>query len=210
MKAGQASHARINTGTATRQRGKSRVKSIILTAKNIFLREGYENLKLKNVAAEEGISLGNLTYYFKTKEHLYRTLIEDVLNQYNVDANRFKELYSDDPVLKFTKFIEMVLKDCKKQETRAFFYQLWSNSIHDEFIRDCRTAVYDDFLISLRDLARDINPKLDEKQFKQRTFIVISMIEGLHVMFGNYNRLPRYMQGFEKEFQEQALSVITK
>jgi len=204
------SYTRVNAGTATRKRGHNRVKSIVRTAKDIFLNDGYDNLKLQNIAATEGISLGNLTYYFKTKEHLFRTMIDELLIQIGREIDKVLELYPDDPLLKFTKYIDVLIRDCKRYETRAFFYQIWSLSLHDEFVNDCRNDIYSSFTTITKDLCRDLNPGLDERILNQRVFIFCSMIEGLHVMIGNYRRLPGYMRGFEKEFHNQALSLITK
>lgn len=37
-------------------------------AKRLFEREGYEQVSMRQIAAEAGIAVGNLTYYFSKKE----------------------------------------------------------------------------------------------------------------------------------------------
>ena len=41
-------------------------------AKRLFEREGYEQVSMRQIAAEAGIAVGNLTYYFSKKEYLLK------------------------------------------------------------------------------------------------------------------------------------------
>lgn len=50
-------------------------KEIVETAKKLFNELGYSSVSMRNIADDLGISVGNLTYYFKRKE----ALIEEVL-----------------------------------------------------------------------------------------------------------------------------------
>lgn len=49
---------------------------IVQTACRLFLEKGYSATPPKLICDEMGISTGNLTYYFPTKEHLLTTLVE--------------------------------------------------------------------------------------------------------------------------------------
>lgn len=49
---------------------------IVQVAVHLFLTEGYSNTSVSKIARELGISLGNLTFHFPTKEHLLAELIE--------------------------------------------------------------------------------------------------------------------------------------
>ena len=44
-------------------------------AKRLFEREGYEQVSMRQIAAEAGIAVGNLTYYFSKKEDLLMELL---------------------------------------------------------------------------------------------------------------------------------------
>lgn len=50
--------------------------SIIRTATQLFLENGYSATSPRMICDDMGISLGSLTYYFPTKEHLLAVLIE--------------------------------------------------------------------------------------------------------------------------------------
>ncbi len=51
---------------------------IVQTATKMFLEKGYANTSAKAICDELGISTGNLTFHFATKEHLLAVLVEMV------------------------------------------------------------------------------------------------------------------------------------
>ncbi|UWD49400.1 TetR/AcrR family transcriptional regulator [Clostridioides difficile] len=51
-------------------------KDIILTACNLFNIHGYNSISMRDIANELGISVGNLTYYFKKKEDLIEEVVK--------------------------------------------------------------------------------------------------------------------------------------
>ena len=53
---------------------------IIQIASRLFLEESYSNTSLHTIAKELKISLGNLTYYFPTKEHLLLGVTEKLVD----------------------------------------------------------------------------------------------------------------------------------
>ena len=70
------------SGTATQEKGISRLISILNAAREVFIEAGYAALTMRKVAARAGISIGNLNYYYRTKEDLLRDLLEYVINDY--------------------------------------------------------------------------------------------------------------------------------
>lgn len=59
------------------RRSKNTTKlEIIQVALKMFLEKGYTNTSAKAICGELGISTGNLTYYFPTKEHILAVLVE--------------------------------------------------------------------------------------------------------------------------------------
>ena len=58
---------------------------IVQTASEFFLTEGFSNTSPRMIAEKLGLSTGNITYYFKSKEHLLLTIVEELCNfQWNM------------------------------------------------------------------------------------------------------------------------------
>lgn len=66
------------TGTTTKY-------EIVQTASEFFFTEGFSNTSPRMIAEKLGLSTGNITYYFKSKEHLLLTIVEELCNfQWNM------------------------------------------------------------------------------------------------------------------------------
>lgn len=63
-------------------RNPERTKSAILeAAENLFAREGFERTSLHEIAAAAGVGRSTPAYFFKTKQQLYDTVLERVLER---------------------------------------------------------------------------------------------------------------------------------
>lgn len=59
------------------QKSKETKEKIFQAAKRILQRNGYENLSIKNICEEAGVSNGSFYHHFKTKDDLLSYYIED-------------------------------------------------------------------------------------------------------------------------------------
>ncbi|PKV50431.1 TetR family transcriptional regulator [Aquimarina sp. MAR_2010_214] len=82
---------------------KEKIKHI---ARELFNKKGFKNVTLREVAKKLAISYGNVTYHFKTKNHLILNLYEDMLSETSeilksFDYNNLFEGILDAPKLTF-------------------------------------------------------------------------------------------------------------
>ena len=59
-------------------------------AKRLFEREGYEQVSMRQIAAEAGIAVGNLTYYFSKKEDLLKERLNDIQETFSESIQLFE------------------------------------------------------------------------------------------------------------------------
>lgn len=52
-------------------------EEILETARKLFAQEGFNNVSMRDIARVLGVSVGNVTYYFKKKEELFETAVLD-------------------------------------------------------------------------------------------------------------------------------------
>lgn len=194
-------------GTAIRQRGKVRVDKILKAAQSILITEGFANLSLRKIANKLGISNGNVTYYFPNKNVLLRALIEDMLKGYDREFEEEAVNFPDDPTGRFFAYIDYLVQDCKKADIRGFFYQIWSIATHNAVAAELRDQIYNHFLQQAQELVRPLNSDADELTLKNTALTLISMVEGLHVVFGLNPKFLQQFEGFEETFREKAYLV---
>lgn len=195
---------RTRDGTGLRKRGTDRVRAILKAAEDIFLDGGYQNLTMRSIAQRADISLSNLTYYFKTKDDLFQTLMDGVTARYADQLGRTIKKYPDDPKERFNAYMSYLLKDCRRPRTRAFFYHFWAVSTHDPFVSSMRERSYELFFNLTRELCLALNPDVPDEVLNQRTYLLLSLIEGMHVIYGNQGKMPETLGRIENEFLKQA------
>ena len=183
------SQARIRRGTAVSIKGADRVEDIIRTAQNILVTEGLVNLTIRRVAREMGISIGNLLYYFSSKEDLLQAIIEDVIRGYDEELENEIKLFPDSPEKRFKAFIRYLIADTKKPEVRGFFYQFWGLSTHNEQCSGLRQDMDKHFQELTMGLLEDVQPDMPESELGTLALSVITCLEGLHVTLGSGEQL---------------------
>lgn len=54
---------------------------LLSTAKKEFLRHGYRNVSMRRISERTGMALGNIYYYYKTKDELYRAITDPIIKK---------------------------------------------------------------------------------------------------------------------------------
>ena len=62
-------------------KGEARQRAIITHVRQVLLEEGYEAVSLRKTATALGMSVGNLQYYFPTKDDLVKTVISEEIEK---------------------------------------------------------------------------------------------------------------------------------
>ncbi len=200
--------SRIRSGTAVRERGVERVADIIKTAQSILLREGLASLTTRRVARELGISVGNLAYYFASKESLLQAIIEDVIRGYDNELAQESKLFPDSPPKRFKAFLNYMMEDAKKPDVRSFFYQFWGLSTHNELAAKLRREMYEHFAGQTIDLLAGIHPSKEPSELRILALSIITSLEGLHVVYGSSDQFLEKFQGFDDLVYTQILRNV--
>ncbi|MFA0814454.1 MAG: TetR/AcrR family transcriptional regulator [Anaerofustis sp.] len=116
-------------------KGELTQKKLLGIAKDYFYKYGYKNTTMAKIANEAGISAGNLTYHFSSKDKL----LQMIFDEYNEKILEFVEkniLDVNDPMYLEKKYMCMgmifntnILKD---EKTTSFFkYVMKDHSLYD-------------------------------------------------------------------------------
>ncbi|UHA71882.1 TetR/AcrR family transcriptional regulator [Paenibacillus sp. 481] len=74
-------------------------KRLIDAAYNVFVKKGYLNASIKDIAKEADMTSGLVHYYFKNKEELLLSVQEDVQKQYQKQyQNQYQHQHEEQPV----------------------------------------------------------------------------------------------------------------
>ena len=78
--------------SATYEKGHARIEAILDAASEVLITKGYKKLTLRQIALRAGIKVGNLTYYYSTKEALLQDLLVKILREYLAEIDKMPRL----------------------------------------------------------------------------------------------------------------------
>ncbi len=168
-------------------KGQHTTLTILLAAEKLLIQEGYHNFSLRKVAANADLTLGNLQYYFRTKDSLIKAMLDNCIQRY---LDRFKEIRAaagEDPEQQFKAIVEEVLRDLNTKATTVFYPEVWSLANHDDHATEFMDAMYGRYRAVLMEVISLINPDLSAAQLLRLAVFISSSMEG-HTMFIGYQK----------------------
>lgn len=112
------------------------IREIILeAARQLFDKNGYNGVSIKNIADSLGISTGNLTYYFKRKEDLAEAVVEMQHTAYQ----------KSEPVESIAELRTLILHIMEVQNKNSYYFKHYAqfSQISDK-IRRIQNEVFSD------------------------------------------------------------------
>ena len=173
------------SGTATHEKGITRLISILDAAREVLMEAGYGGITMRKVAARAGITIGNLNYYYRTKEDLLRDLLEYVINHYLEEFERRRQIAGHSPEKQLLAVLKFWIEDLNTLETTIFFPELWALGNHDPYIAELIDDLYAKARLPLNELIPQINPTLTRKEAEQMALYMCAAMEGLTIFVGN-------------------------
>ena len=114
--------------------------AIIRVAIEMFLERGFTNTSTRAIAAELGISTGNITFYFPSKEHLLMVLVEMLCDsQWSMLEQQADE--EETALMAFCMETMTVAAACEQNEiARELFLSVFRSALCRNFLRENHVA----------------------------------------------------------------------
>ena len=180
-----AAQANNERGVSGYRRGDETRSGLLAAAHRVLVTAGYANFSMRRVATEAGVSVGNLQYYFPTKDALTTALLDNVIEDYLLDFDAMRA--TGTPREQFERIIRAVFEDLRSPDTTRFFPELWSLANHEPQLTARVDAMYARYRAVLAELVTAINPRVGEQQAAQLAVFFSSSIEG-HTMFVGHEK----------------------
>jgi len=202
-------HAR-RARTATYEKGQVRVEAILDAAAEVLVSQGYRKMTLRQIALQAGMTVGNLTYYYRTKEALLQDLLEKILSTYLEEIDRIVKASGDSPEDRFVAAVEFLIDDLNTQRTTRFFPELWALANHEEYAAELMEHMYAQERRAISELIQAINPGLDKQQTGSLALFVSCSIEGMTMFVGAGKKQEAAIQSMKKLASNSFLHLISK
>ena len=205
----QKKHAR-RARTASYEKGQVRVEAILDAAAEVLISQGYKKLTLRQIASQAGITVGNLNYYYRTKEALLKDLLEKILSTYLIEIDRIVEASGDSPEVRFVAAVDFLIDDLNSRRTTGFFPELWALANHDEYTEELMDHMYAQERKAIFELIQAINPELDKQQTDSLSLFVSCSIEGMTMFVGAGKKQETALQSMKKLAANSFLHLIAE
>ena len=164
------------------EKSKKTVENILSAARKTFVENGHAALSLRQVADEAGIAVGNLSYYFQTKEALIEATLREALADF---ADEHLKHFSKKDATAFDillEFVEFYIRHARS--SARFFFQMWGYAGSDENANQLIRKLYRPIGRLVYHLIRQSNPRLDDRQIRRITLQIFSLEEGYKLFIG--------------------------
>lgn len=148
-------------------KGEARRDAILSAARRVLVRDGAHGFRLRAVAAEAGIGLSHVQYYFSSIEALLSGVVESYLSEWD---HRIMEAGSD-----IHTVVDLILDNQSNDEGCRLLWELWAMSSHDEAANALLTRFYRAYIDRIAELMGSAGDHAEA---------VVALIEGMSVLRG--------------------------
>lgn len=165
--------------------GTETIEQILRAALNVLVEEGSSAFTLRRIAAECGMKVGNLSYYFPRKEDLVQELLEAILTGYSDLAAEELRDVSDDPEERLRWSIAFTLDDIRSKRTTNLFPELWALANHNAKVDRLVQEFYARAQEKIARFVKAVNATLSEEDCRTVALFISATIEGTTIFAGH-------------------------
>ncbi len=168
---------------ALKNKGLRKREQILSAAVAMLIAGGAGDLTMRTLAARLEMSLGNLQYYFASKEDLIDALVASLCADY--EARLLASIPPGQPAeARLAAFADFMLADIATPEGSVVFWELWAMSAHNRRVAEAVNRMHALEHETIRALVQGISPELTGVQLDVRATLVAAVLEGLSVFAG--------------------------
>lgn len=172
--------SRARASTEATPRGQARREQILNAASDLLLAQGYAGFSARGVAAQAGMSLSHVQYYFATPADIVAELLDRFIAQYSAEATKLYRAGGGAPVARLTRALEFLLNDeVYRRDCGVFMLEVAGFATRDRAIAAALARYYEVYLKAIAAIVGDLNPALSAAQRRARARQAVALIEGM-------------------------------
>lgn len=165
-------------------------RCILESTRTLLTRQHYSATTMRTIAADCGISVGNLTYHFANRSLLMQEVVADTVEHYLGEASRImnrKESSSGDSIRELMKWFIIETAD---RDVSRFFRNIWQLATEDSSIALKLSEGYRSWLDMLKVQIREAYPNCSDFDLEHSAIMFGTTMEGTNALFGVNTRRP--------------------
>ena len=186
---GHSEDGKLDMPPATRRNRELRIREIIDAARQVFQDDGYAGFALRRVADRVGITLGNLQYYFRTKEELLRTALpaymSGIMEDYTAIANR----RGMGAAQRCSALINRIFQNINETDLPKFMVEIWAFALHEAYVAELLSDMQARFRGIFAKLLSELHPTLSSEECVVRAAVIVAQMDGMTI-FASHGDYP--------------------
>ncbi len=143
-----------------------RLNKILSTTIDLLVKEGAENLSMRKTAKNANLSLSNLQYYYKDKNHLLIATVEFYFESCKKELTQAIDLLAaertPDKDVFLEKVLSMLLIDGRTSHKTLMFQEIWTLASRNEDLQKAVETYYKTYCLWMIDLLSQFCSKPEE------------------------------------------------
>jgi AcrR family transcriptional regulator len=200
--------ANLMTSLDVTRKGAERIAEIVKAGAEILLDEGFSSLTKRRIANRLGISHGNVSYYFPTRESLWHAVTDYELKEYYQRHHGDFNADPNDPQACFDEFVVRWIDEYNDRVVRIFFSHIIAFAEVNEAVAKIRDEVYEEFFEGTLNRARALDLCVDDEELELRVLEVMVVLEGLHAVSAFRPALVQQNYEFKQRLLKRVNAII--
>jgi AcrR family transcriptional regulator len=189
------------------RKGALRIVKIVEAGVEVLRVEGFTALTKRRIAKRLGISDGNVSYYFPTRESLWQAVIDFEMQTFYDRHYSASDNAEPGAEAQFDALVRRWFQEYKDRDVRLFFAQLLAFAEVSEYVAKKRDAIYQRFFDETQSRIRAIDPTISDSALQSRTILVMAVLEGLHAVTAFKRDISKSDAAFFEELQENVNAI---
>jgi AcrR family transcriptional regulator len=171
-----STHGEKATGFAKSRKGEISRARILNLARRILIDDGYDAFIMRDIATQANMKLGNLQYYFPTRESLLEAVL---LEEANADLDELKAIHQthNDIVAEFTALVKFLVKKWRGESGKVVAIMGFL-ALHRPSFRRIYNEIYERFYRQLEAVIRRVDPGHKPQTYRRRAQLITALIDG--------------------------------
>lgn len=188
---------------AASSKGANRRAAILAEARTVLVRDGYDALVLRSIADALDIKLGNLQYYFRTREDLVEAVVRKEALSDLEDIRRICEAGGDDRGA-FERLVDHIVGKWRGESGRILGIMGFL-ALHSTGFRSMYSEIYEAFYAALAGQIRCLMPSLPEHEADKRARLITALLDGASMQLQRGDGA-----GFTRDVVDIAWAIATR
>lgn len=195
--------------TPATHKGNERVAAILEAARSVLVEEGFAALSFREIGKRTGMTVGNVGYYFPSKESLLVALAEHIFDRWDARFRRHVPAGLDDAHAVFAHSIRFMIEENKRPKTRSLLLEMWAMANRSRSIARMMDTFYGRMRSWIEAMLAEIDPRASPGTRSLRAALITAQIEGLLLLVGIDRPAEAALLGLEEAAVQQIQRLAT-